>query len=34
MALLLRLGLIDLAMLNDAFTVVEATPVVLGAYCA
>jgi len=34
LALLLRLGLIDLAMLNDAFTVVGTTPVVLGGYCA
>lgn len=34
LALLLRLGLINMAMLNDAFTVVGATPVVLGAYCA
>lgn len=34
LALLLRLGLIDLATLNDAFTVVGTTPVVLGGYCA
>ena len=34
LALLLWLGLIDLAMLNDAFTVVGTTPVVLGGYCA
>ncbi|HET7866102.1 MAG TPA: 7TM-DISM domain-containing protein, partial [Burkholderiaceae bacterium] len=34
LALLLRLGLINMATLNDAFSVVGATPVVLGAYCA
>jgi diguanylate cyclase (GGDEF)-like protein len=34
LALLLRLGLIDLTMLNDAFTLVGTTPVVLGGYCA
>jgi len=34
LALLLRLGLIDQVMLNDAFTLLGPTPVVLGAYCA
>jgi diguanylate cyclase (GGDEF)-like protein len=34
MAVLLWLGWLDLATMNDAFSVVGATPVVLGAWCA
>jgi diguanylate cyclase (GGDEF)-like protein len=34
MAVLLWLGWLDLAMMNDIFSVLGATPVVLGAWCA